>query len=220
MPSPRAAPGARRTIGRRNSGCQRHRPAKGSICQVVEEELKPCSERVNSLKSRDNETVFNAAFLVDKERAKAFEAPSTGWEPARANPEVRYAGPLPCYSFVNLHVMIVELRPSMRLGGTRSREQTTSLDKQASGSLHRNVTRTEIPSTRRPTPGLKTAASYRLLLGLWKPSGRFLSGNFPDARESGQDHARDLQGAASGLSIGRTLQIRCPTLEVSMRQSW
>jgi hypothetical protein len=198
---------------------------RAQFAKSVEEELKPCSERVNSLKSRSTEIVFNAAFLVHEERAKAFEAAIYRLGDLHGRIlKFRYAGPLPCYSFVNLHVVNVEFqavdeaRRTLGLG-----EQTTlSRIKQAFRKLapqsHPDRNSTDPEATSRFE---KLAASYKLLLGLWENTGGDSSQPISLTRES---------VGKTMLVISREPRLASPSgelsksggqpIEVSMRQSW
>ncbi len=78
---------------------------KAQFATAVEEELKPLSERVSSLKSRSTEIVFNAAFLVHEERAKAFRGGHlSAGRLAWASPEVPLRG----------SIAVLQLRQSPR----------------------------------------------------------------------------------------------------------
>jgi hypothetical protein len=148
---------------------------RAQFATAVEEELKPLSERVSSLKSRGNETVFNAAFLVHEERAKAFEAAIYRLGDLHARIlKFRYAGPLPCYSFVNLHVMNVEFQ------AVDEARRTLGLGKQTTLSQIKQAFRKLAPQSHPDRNSIdpeanarfeKLAASYRLLLGLWENTG-------------------------------------------------
>lgn len=148
---------------------------RAQFATAVEEELKPLSERVSSLKSRSTETVFNAAFLVHEERAKAFEAAIYRLGDLHGRIlKFRYAGPLPCYSFVNLHVMNVEFQ------AVDEARRTLGLDKQTTLSQIKQAFRKLAPQSHPDRNSIdpeatsrfeKLAASYRLLLGLWENTG-------------------------------------------------
>lgn len=148
---------------------------RAQFATAVEGELKPLSERVSSLKSRSTEIVFNAAFLVHEERAKAFEAAIYRLGDLQGRIlKFRYAGPLPCYSFVNLHVMNVEFQ------AIDEARRTLGLGKQTTLSQIKQAFRTLAPQSHPDRNSIdpeatsrfeKLAASYRLLLGLWENTG-------------------------------------------------
>ncbi len=84
---------------------------RAQFAKAMEAELKPWSERVSSLQDRTKQTVFNAAFLVQEQRTKPFEEAIYRLGDLHGRIlKFRYAGPLPCYNFVNLHVMMVEFQ--------------------------------------------------------------------------------------------------------------
>ena len=86
----------------------------------------------------------------------------------------RYAGPLPCYSFVNLHVMMVEFqavdeaRKTLGLGDHITLSQIKQAFRKLAPQCHpdRNSTDTEAKERFE-----KLAASYQLLLGFWETVG-------------------------------------------------
>lgn len=148
---------------------------RAGFAKAIEAELKPWSERVSSLKSRAKETVFNAAFLVHEEQTKAFEEAIYRLGDLHGRIlKFRYAGPLPCYSFVNLHVMIVEFqavdeaRRTLGLGDQTTLFQIKQAFRKLATQCH--------PDRNSNDPQAKTrfeklAASYQLLLGLWETVG-------------------------------------------------
>ncbi len=148
---------------------------RAQFATAVEEELKPLSERVSSLKSRSTESVFNAAFLVHEERAKAFEAAiyRLGGLHGRIL-KFRYAGPLPCYSFVNLQVKVVgfsavdEARRTLGLAEQTTLGQIKQAFRKLAPECHPD--RNSIDPEANPRFE-KLGASYRLLLGLWETIG-------------------------------------------------
>jgi len=142
---------------------------KTQVSQTIEEALKPLSERASPLTARTRETVFNAAFLVSQERMKPFEEAiyRLGDQFGKLL-KFRYAGPLPCYSFVSLQVMLVdfqavdEARKVLELGDSASLAQL----KQA----YRHLAIQHHPDRNPDDPNAKerfekVGASYRLLLG-------------------------------------------------------
>jgi len=148
---------------------------RAQFAKAVEEELKPWSERVSSLKSSTNEIVFNAAFLVHEERAKAFEAAIYRLGDLHGRIlKFRYAGPLPCYSFVNLHVMNVEFpavdeaRRTLGLGEQTTLSQIKQAFRKLAPQSHPDRNSIDPEANARFE---KLAASYRLLLGLWENTG-------------------------------------------------
>ncbi len=198
---------------------------RAQFAKSVEEELKPCSERVNSLKSRDNETVFNAAFLVDKERAKAFEAAIYRLGDLHGRIlKFRYAGPLPCYSFVNLHVMIVEFeavdeaRRALGLGEQTTLSQIKQAFRKLAPQCHPDRNSIDPQANARFE---KLAASYRLLLGLWETIGD----DFSQAISLTQERvgktmlviSKEPRLASQSAELSKS---DAQPIEVSMRQSW
>lgn len=84
---------------------------KAQFAKAIGAELRGWSERVSSLKGRTKQAVFSAAFLVHEDQTKRFEeAICRLGERYGQILKFRYAGPLPCYSFVNLHVLIVDFQ--------------------------------------------------------------------------------------------------------------
>ncbi len=148
---------------------------RAEFAMVVEEELRALSERISSLKSRDQETVFNAAFLVLQGRLKAFEEAIYGLGDKHARfLKFRYAGPLPCYSFVNLQVKMVEFPAIDEARRTLGLAEQTTLGqiKQAFRKLAPECH----PDRNSNDPQAKgrfekLGASYRLLLGVWETIG-------------------------------------------------
>jgi hypothetical protein len=148
---------------------------RAEFAKAVEVELQALSERVSSLKSRDQETVFNAAFLVLQERKKAFEEAIYGLGAKHGQLlKFRFAGPLPCYSFVNLQVKMVEFSAVDEARRTLGLAEQTTLGqiKQAFRKLapecHPDRNSTDPQAKGRFE---KLGASYRLLLGLWETIG-------------------------------------------------
>jgi hypothetical protein len=161
---------------------------RAQFAAAVEEELKPLSERVSSLKSRANETVFNAAFLVHEEQAKAFEVAIYRLGDLHGQIlKFRYAGPLPCYSFVNLHVMNVEFqavdeaRRTLGLGKQTTLSEIKQAFRKLAPQSHPDRNSIDPEATSRFE---KLAASYRLLLGLWENTGSDSSQPISLTRES------------------------------------
>ena len=148
---------------------------KAQVSQTIEEALKPLSERASPLKARTKETVFNAAFLVPQERMKPFEEAIYRLGDQFGNLlKFRYAGPLPCYSFVNLQVMMVdfqavdEARKVLNLSDSAS----LTLVKEAYRSLAMHCHPDRNPNDPQAKARFeKLAASYRLLLGFWETVG-------------------------------------------------
>lgn len=148
---------------------------KAQVSQTIEEALKPLSERASPLKARTKETVFNAAFLVPQERMKPFEEAIYRLGDQLGNLlKFRYAGPLPCYSFVNLQVMMVdfqavdEARKVLNLSDSAS----LTLVKEAYRSLAMQCHPDRNPNDPQAKARFeKLAVSYRLLLGFWETVG-------------------------------------------------
>ena len=148
---------------------------KAQVSQAIEEGLKTYAERICPLKARTKDTVFNAAFLVPQERMKPFEEAIYRLGDQFGNLlKFRYAGPLPCYSFVNLQVMLVdfqavdEARKTLELGHSTTLSQL----KQA----YRNLAIQHHPDRHPDDPKAKErfeklGASYRLLSGYWETLG-------------------------------------------------
>jgi hypothetical protein len=148
---------------------------RAEFAKAVEAELQALSERVSSLKSRDQETVCNAAFLVLQERKKAFEEAIYGLGAKHGRLlKFRFAGPLPCYSFVNLQVKVVEFsavdeaRRTLGLAEQTTLRQIKQAFRKLAPECHpdRNSTAPEANAHFE-----KLGASYRLLLGLWETIG-------------------------------------------------
>src|SRR5271157_3058459 len=144
---------------------------RAEFASVIEAELKPCSELVRSLQDRTQQKVFNAAFLVQAEQTKPFEeAIYRLGDLHRRILKFRYAGPLPCYSFVNLHVMTVEFqavdeaRKALGLSDRVTLTQIKQAFRKLAAQCHpdRNSADTEAKERFE-----KLAASYQLLLGFW-----------------------------------------------------
>lgn len=145
---------------------------RAEFAKAIEAELKPCSELVRSLQDRTQQTVFNAAFLVQAEQTRPFEEAiyRLGDRHGRIL-KFRYAGPLPCYSFVNLHVMMVEFqavdeaRKTLGLGDQITLSQIKQAFRKLAAQCHpdRNSTDTEAKERFE-----KLAASYQLLIGFWE----------------------------------------------------
>ncbi len=148
---------------------------RAKFAEAIEAELKPWSERVSSLKSRAKETVFNAAFLVHEEQTKAFEEAIYRLGDLHGRIlKFRYAGPLPCYSFVNLHVMIVEFqavdeaRRTLGLGDKTTLFQIKQAFRKLAPQCHPDRNSNDPQAKARFE---KLAANYQLLLGLWETVG-------------------------------------------------
>ena len=148
---------------------------KAEFAKTIEAKLKPNSELVRSLQDRAPQTVFNAAFLVPAERTKPFEEAIYRLGDLHGRIlKFRYAGPLPCYSFVNLHVMTVgfqrvdEARKTLGLGDHISLSQIKQAFRTLALQFHpdRNSTNTETMKQFE-----KLAAGYQLLLGFWETVG-------------------------------------------------
>ncbi len=100
-----------RASRRRNDGRQSDRAAKGPVCQGGRSGTQTIFGTRELVEEPRQQTVFNAAFLVLAERTKPFE--EAIYRLGNLHGRIlkfRYAGPLPCYSFVNLHVMMVEFQ--------------------------------------------------------------------------------------------------------------
>jgi len=145
---------------------------KAVFGKAIEAELKPYSELVRSLPDRAQQTVFNAAFLVQAERKGSFEeAIYRLGDRHRRILKFRYAGPLPCYSFVNLHVMMVEFqavneaRKTLGLGDQITLPQIKQAYRKLASQCHPDANSTDAQAKERFE---KLAASYQLLLDFWK----------------------------------------------------
>ena len=161
---------------------------KAQFAKAIEAELKPWSERASSLKGRTKETVFNAAFLVHTEQTKPFEEAIYrlgDWYGQIL--KFRYAGPLPCYSFVNLHVLGVdfqavdEARRTLSLGDHITLFQIKQAYRKLATQCHpdRNL---DDPQARERFE--KLTASYQLLLGFWETVGGDSSQAIPLTEEA------------------------------------
>lgn len=148
---------------------------KAEYAKAIEETLRLLSERASPLKARTKDTVFNAAFLVPQEQRKAFEEAiyRLGDQYGKLL-KFRYAGPLPCYSFVNLQVMLVDFQAvdEARRVLNLSDSASLTLVKEA----YRNLAVQCHPDRNPNDPQAKArfeklAASYRLLLGFWETIG-------------------------------------------------
>jgi DnaJ-domain-containing protein 1 len=144
---------------------------RAEFASVIEAELKPCSELVRSLHDRTQQKVFNAAFLVQAEQTKPFEEAIYRLGDLHGRIlKFRYAGPLPCYSFVHLHVMTVEFqavdeaRKALGLSDRVTLPQIKQAFRKLAAQCHpdRNSADTEAKERFE-----KLAASYQLLLGFW-----------------------------------------------------
>lgn len=142
---------------------------KAQVSQEIEAGLKTYAERVSPLKARTKDTVFNAAFLVPQERMKPFEEAiyRLGDQYGKLL-KFRYAGPLPCYSFVNLQVKMVdfkaidEARRTLGLG----EDVSVSKVKEAYRRLAPNYHPDRSPDDpKAPQRFQEVVESYRLLLG-------------------------------------------------------
>jgi hypothetical protein len=160
---------------------------KAQFAKAVEAELKPCSELVRSLQDRTLQTVFNAAFLVQAEQTKPFEEAiyRLGNQHGRIL-KFRYAGPLPCYSFVNLHVMMVEFqavdeaRKTLGLGDHPTLSQIKQAYRKLAPECHPDRNSSDAKAKERFE---KLAASYQLLLGFWETVGGDSSQAIPLTQE-------------------------------------
>ena len=160
---------------------------RAQFAKAVEAELKPCSELVRSLQDRTLQTVFNAAFLVLAEQIKPFEEAiyRLGKRHGRIL-KFRYAGPLPCYSFVNLHVMMVEFqavdeaRKTLGLGDHPTLSQIKQAFRKLAPECHPDRNSTDAEAKERFE---KLAASYQLLLGFWETVGGDSSQAIPLTQE-------------------------------------
>lgn len=160
---------------------------KAQLAKALEAELKPWSERVSSLQDRTTQTVFNAAFLVQGKHTKPFEEAiyRLGDLYGRIL-KLRYAGPLPCYSFVNLHVMTVEFqavddaRRTLGLGEHVTLSQIKQAYRKLAPQLHPDRNSTDAEAKERFE---KLAASYQLLLGFWETVGGDASRAIPLTQE-------------------------------------
>jgi Gas vesicle synthesis protein GvpL/GvpF/DnaJ domain len=160
---------------------------RAQFAKATEAELKPWSERVSSLQDRTPQTVFNAAFLVQEERTKPFEeAIHRLGEVHGRILKFRYAGPLPCYSFVNLHVMMVEFeavdeaRRTLGLGDHITLSQIKHAYRKLAPRCHPDRNSTDAQAKERFE---KLAASYQLLLGFWETVGGDASRVIPLTQE-------------------------------------
>lgn len=148
---------------------------RAEFASAVELALTPFAERLTSLKSPANETVFHAAFLVSDDRAKDFEAAIYGLGDLHGRIlKFRFAGPLPCYSFVDLHLTQIDFQAvdEARRALGLPIETSLVLIKQAFRMLAPQIH----PDHNSQDPLAKArfekvAASYRLLLGLWETLG-------------------------------------------------
>lgn len=148
---------------------------RAEFAKAIEAELKPCSELVHSLQDRTQQTVFNAAFLVQAEQTRPFEEAiyRLGDLYGRIL-KFRYAGPLPCYSFVNLHVMMVEFkavdeaRRALGLGELITQSQIKQAYRKLAPQCHPDRNSTDAKAKERFE---KLAASYQLLLGFCETIG-------------------------------------------------
>ena len=160
---------------------------RAQFAKAMEAELKPWSERVSSLQDRTQQTVFNAAFLVQGERTRPFEEAiyRLGDRHGRIL-KFRYAGPLPCYSFVNLHVMMVEFqavdeaRRTLGLGDHITLSQIKQAYRKLAPQCHPDRNSTDAEAKERFE---KLAASYQLLLGFWETVGGDASQAIPLTQE-------------------------------------
>ncbi len=145
---------------------------RAELAKAIQAELKPCSELVRSLQDRTQQTVFNAAFLVQAEATRPFEEAiyRLGDRHGRIL-KFRYAGPLPCYSFVNLHVMMVEFqavdeaRKTLGLSDQITLSQIKQAFRKLAPQCHPDRNSTDAEAKQRFE---KLAASYQLLLGFWE----------------------------------------------------
>ncbi len=158
------------------------------FAKAIEAELKPWSERVSSLKGRTMGTVFNAAFLLHEEQTKPFEEAIYrlgDWYGQIL--KFRYAGPLPCYSFVNLHVMIVdfqavdEARRTLGLGDHMTLFQIKGAYRKLAARCHPDRNPDDPQAKERFE---KLTASYQLLLGFWETVGSESSQAIPLTQEA------------------------------------
>jgi len=160
---------------------------RAQFAKAMEAELKPWSERVSSLQDRTQQTVFNAAFLVQRERTKPFEEAIYRLGDLHGRIlKFRYAGPLPCYSFVNLHVMMVEFqavdeaRRTLGLGEHVTLSQIKQAYRKLAPQCHPDRNSTDAEAKERFE---KLAASYQLLLGFWETVGGDASRAIPLTQE-------------------------------------
>lgn len=160
---------------------------KAQVAQAIEAGLKTYAERISPLKARTKETVFNAAFLVPQEQRKAFEEAiyRLGDQHGKLL-KFRYAGPLPCYSFVNLQVMLVdfqavdEARKTLELGDSASLSQIKEAYRSLAIQCHPDRNPNDPKAKERFE---KLGASYRLLLGFWETLGVELDEVIPFTEE-------------------------------------
>jgi hypothetical protein len=160
---------------------------RAQFAKAVEAELKPCSELVRSLQDRTLQTVFNAAFLVQAEQTKPFE--EAIYRLGNRHGQIlkfRYAGPLPCYSFVNLHVMMVEFqaideaRKTLGLGDHPTLSQIKQAYRKLAPECHPDRNSSNAEAKERFE---KLAASYQLLLGFCETVGGTSSQAIPLTQE-------------------------------------
>ena len=142
---------------------------KAQYAKAIEEELKALSERASPLKARTKETVFNAAFLISQERMKPFEEAiyRLGDQYGKLL-KLRYAGPLPCYSFVNLQVRMVDFKAidEARRALGLNEDVSVSKVKEAYHRLALNYHPDRNPDNpKAPQRFQEVVESYRLLLG-------------------------------------------------------
>lgn len=142
---------------------------KAQVSQAIEEKLKALSERASPLKARTKETVFNAAFLVSQETRSAFEEAiyRLGDQYGKLL-KFRYAGPLPCYSFVNLQVRMVDFKAIDEARRALGINEDVSVDK--AKEAYRRLVPTCHPDRNPDDPKApqrfqEVVESYRLLLG-------------------------------------------------------
>jgi hypothetical protein len=144
---------------------------RAEFAKAIEAELKPYSELVCSLQDRTQQKVFNASFLVQAKQTRPFEEAiyRLGDRHGRIL-KFRYAGPLPCYSFVNLHVMMVEFqavdeaRKILGLSDRVTLPQIKQAFRKLAPQCHPDRNSTDAEAKERFE---KLAASYQLLLGFW-----------------------------------------------------
>ncbi|MBI3779915.1 MAG: GvpL/GvpF family gas vesicle protein [candidate division NC10 bacterium] len=160
---------------------------RAQFAKAMEAELKPWSERVSSLQDRTKQTVFNAAFLVQEQRTKPFEEAIYRLGDLHGRIlRFRYAGPLPCYNFVNLHVMMVEFqavdeaRRTLGLGDHITLSQIKQAYRKLAHQCHPDRNSTDAQAKERFE---KLAASYQLLLSYWETVGGDASRVIPLTQE-------------------------------------
>lgn len=139
------------------------------VAQEIEAELKALSNQARPLKASTKETVFNAALLVDQERWKPFEeAIYRLGDRFGKLLKFRYAGPLPCYSFVNLQVMMVdfravdEARKTLELGDSANLSQIKEAYRRLAVQYHPDRNPNDPTAKERFE---KLQVNYQLLLG-------------------------------------------------------